>query len=93
MTPSGGTGPGAAASSPNYMYCEASNGSQGETFKLNTATYASAGLSSLAFELSRVGPDIGTLDVFMGDGSGVHAFGGEQVLNGPPGSPTSANEP
>lgn len=71
-TGSFGTGPAAAFSAGNYMYCEASSPATfGTTFIMNTATYPSAGLTEVAFQLSRNGENIGTLEVYMGDGLGT----------------------
>lgn len=71
-TPSGGTGPSAAVSGSNYMYCETSGAiAAGTTYIMNTAVYASAGLATLDFQLSRVGAAIGTLEVRAGDGTGT----------------------
>jgi len=75
-TPSSGTGPSMATNGSTYFYCEASSPTAlGDTFILNTATYASSSLfgNTMSFDLSRVGANIGTLEVRMGDGSGTFA--------------------
>lgn len=71
-TPSAGTGPNAAIEGVNYFYCETS-GTFGpsDTWVMNTAVYPTAGLSAMAFQLSRVGDAIGVLEVRMGDGLGT----------------------
>lgn len=75
-TPSSGTGPSSATHGSTYFYCETSSPVvQGDTFIMDTAVYASGSLTSntLAFDLSRVGIDIDTLEVLMDDGSGAFA--------------------
>lgn len=69
-TPSGATGPNAAVSGTQYMYCETSGTGGTATFIMNTRVYNPAELtgSQIGFQLSRVGASIGSLDVFMDDG-------------------------
>jgi hypothetical protein len=56
------------------MYCETSSpAAAGDTYILNTDTYSGASISTLSFQLSRVGATIGTLEVRMDDGSGTFA--------------------
>jgi len=73
-TVSSGTGPSAAVSGANYMYCETSSpATAGDTFVMNTAVYASSLFNhdAISFQLSRVGATIGQLEVRMGDGTGT----------------------
>lgn len=72
-TPSSGTGPSAAFSGANYMYCETSFLSGGDTWVMNTDVYPDTlfNFDAISFQLSRVGATIGQLEVRMGDGSGT----------------------
>lgn len=69
------TGPTAASSLPNYMYCETS-GALATTFIMDTCTVDLSQLSSLAvnFNLSRIGATVGTLRVLQDDGTGTFPF-------------------
>jgi hypothetical protein len=71
-TPSLNTGPTAALSAPNYMYCETS-GFSFFSFKMNTCLFDTTGMvnPTLNFGLSRIGATIGTLNVLQDDGSGT----------------------
>ena len=71
-TPSGGTGPSAAFEGVNYIYCETSGTRlPTDTWIINSPVFPSAGVSAVAFQLSRVGTGMGTLEVRMDDGSGT----------------------
>lgn len=72
-TPSGGTGPnGGFLGSTQYMFCETSGGGTvGATYILNSDIYPVAGLSIMEIAVSRVGANIGQLDILMGDGTGT----------------------
>ena len=73
-TPSGGTGPTSAFNGSNYLYCETSSpAAAGDTYIIDTAPVANtaAPTNSLAFQLSRIGATIGTLNVYMDDGAGT----------------------
>ena len=75
-TPSSGTGPTAATHFSRYLYCEASSPvTQGDTFVVDTAVYASAalGTNTLTFDLSRLGANMGVMQLLMDDGSGTFA--------------------
>jgi hypothetical protein len=69
-TPSGATGPTAAVSGSQYMYCETSAPNTAATFNMNTRVYTAAEIAGgqVAFQLSRVGATVGTLNVLMDDG-------------------------
>ena len=106
-TTSGSTGPSTGAlGSATYMYCETSSPSvTGDTFVMNTSAYSLAGATGIAFDLSRVGATIGTLEVRMDDGTGTYPTllasytgpepnGAEWVLESlalPAGAPASAS--
>jgi hypothetical protein len=73
-TASGNTGPVTGAfSPPNYMYCETSSPNSSANFVMDTCTMDVSLLSSftLNFRLSRLGTSIGTLDIYLDDGSGT----------------------
>jgi len=74
-TTSGGTGPVTGAfTGSNYMYCETSvPNSPGGIFVMDTCLYDLLQLSTfdVSFRLSRIGATIGTLNVYMDDGSGT----------------------
>lgn len=73
-TTSSGTGPSAAVSGANYMYCETSSpATTGDTWIMNTDLYPDTAFSypAVSFQLSRVGETIGTLELRMGDGTGT----------------------
>jgi hypothetical protein len=73
-TLSSATGPTAASSLPNYMYCETSSPVvAGDTFIMDTCVMDCSLLSAftLDFSLSRIGAAIGTLNVWQDDGSGT----------------------
>lgn len=73
-TPSGGTGPSVgAAVGNNYIYCETSGGAGSATFTFDTCiiSASSAPNQTLSFQLSRIGSAIGTLSVYMDDGTGT----------------------
>ena len=73
-TPSGSTGPTAAFNGSNYLFCETSSpAATGDTYIIDTAPVAntSAPTNQLAFQLSRIGATIGTLNVYMDDGAGT----------------------
>jgi len=58
----------------NYMYCETSvPNSPGGIFVMDTCLYDLLQLSTfdVSFRLSRIGATIGTLNVYMDDGSGA----------------------
>ncbi len=69
-TPSGGTGPTSAVSGTQYMYCETSTPNTAANFIMNTRVFTAAEMAGgqIAFQLSRVGATVGTLDVMMDDG-------------------------
>ena len=106
-TTSSSTGPSTGAlGSATYMYCETSSPSvTGDTFVMNTSAYSLAGATGIAFDLSRVGATIGTLEVRMDDGTGTYPTllasytgpepnGAEWVLESlalPAGAPASAS--
>lgn len=72
-TPSSGTGPTAAQSGANYLFCEASM-CCGTLFQFDTCfidlTQIPGVTGTLNFALSRIGADIGTLSLFIDDGTG-----------------------
>lgn len=74
-TPSSGTGPTVADTGANYMYCETSGSGGTATFVLDTCNADATALSTftLDFALSRIGASIGTLNVYMDDGTGTFA--------------------
>lgn len=68
-TPSSSTGPTSAIEGSTYFYCETSSPvTVGDVFSVHTETYTDASASSLEFQLSRIGSDIGQLDVILHDG-------------------------
>jgi len=69
-TPSGATGPTSAVSGSQYMYCETSAPNTAATFNMNTRVFTAAEMAGgqIAFQLSRVGATMGTLNVMMDDG-------------------------
>ena len=69
-TPSGATGPSAAFSGTQYMYCETSGSNISATFVMNSPILPNNGLSVLDMQLSRIGGTTGTLEVRIGDGTG-----------------------
>lgn len=73
-TPSVGTGPTSASSLPNYMHCETSV-IGGTMFVMDSCTVDFTTLSNfnLDFDLSRIGATVGTLDIFLDDGTGTFA--------------------
>ena len=74
-TGSTGTGPTAANSLPNYLYCETSIAHPG-LFIVDTPSLPSSSAPNnlLEFQLSRIGATIATLDVKMDDGTGTNTF-------------------
>jgi hypothetical protein len=72
-TPSAGTGPTAANSLPNYIYCETSTSPFSQTFVMDTCIYDASQFSSftLNFALSRIGASTGTLNIYQDDGAGT----------------------
>lgn len=71
-TPSTGTGPTAAVTPPNYLYCETSVVA-GTMFAVDTCAVDFTGLTNfnLDFDLSRIGATVGTLDIYIDDGTGT----------------------
>ena len=69
-TPSGGTGPTASVSGANYLYTETSGPGIGATFAVDTCVVDTNTLANftLTFDLSRIGADIGTLNILVDDG-------------------------
>ncbi|NRA96041.1 MAG: hypothetical protein HRU14_07510 [Planctomycetes bacterium] len=63
-TPSGATGPTAAASGANYMYCETSGTGGTAEFNMETCAFDTPA-STLSFNLSRIGATIGTLNIYV----------------------------
>ncbi|HIE72216.1 MAG TPA: hypothetical protein EYP98_19725, partial [Planctomycetes bacterium] len=53
-----------------YMYCETSTPNTAANFIMNTRVFTAAEMAGgqIAFQLSRVGATVGTLDVMMDDG-------------------------
>jgi hypothetical protein len=74
-TGSSGTGPTAANSLPNYLYCETSISHPG-LFIIDTPSIPSSSAPNnlLEFQLSRIGATIATLEVQMDDGTGTNTF-------------------
>lgn len=73
-TPSGSTGPTAAFTGSNYLYCETSAPSAaGDTYIIDTPAIpaTSAPTNTLEFQLSRIGATIGSLNVYLDDGAGT----------------------
>lgn len=69
-TTSGATGPIGAANGTQYMYCETTAPNTAATFIMNTPVFTAAEMAGgqVAFQLSRVGATIGTLELYMDDG-------------------------
>ncbi|MAB89608.1 MAG: hypothetical protein CMJ90_09145 [Planctomycetes bacterium] len=90
-TPSVGTGPTAALSQPNYLYCETSSPNSSASFGIDTCTINFATLSNykLDFDLSRIGATMGTLTISLNEGgtlSTIATYSGadpNQFQNGP----------
>ena len=88
-TGSSGTGPTAANSLPNYLYCETSISHPG-LFIIDTPSIPSSNAPNnlLEFQLSRIGINIATLEVQMDDGTGTNTFVTIATYTGP--DPTQA---
>lgn len=71
-TPSTGTGPTAATSAPNYLYTETSGAGIGARFVVDTCPvdFSQLSTNTLDFDLSRIGFTVGTLNIYLDDGSG-----------------------
>ena len=68
-TGSANTGPTSAAQGTTYFYCETSSPViVGDVFSMNTEMISNAGATSLDFQLSRIGVEIGQLEVLYNDG-------------------------
>ncbi len=82
-TPSGATGPTAANTGTNYIYCETSGGggNGASEFTLDTCVFDVSSLTNfqLDFALSRIGATMGTLDVYMFTDAG--GWGGTPVMS------------
>lgn len=68
-TTSGGTGPTSAAQGTSYFYCETSAPVVvGDVFECNSETISNPSATALNFALSRIGAEIGQLEVLLDDG-------------------------
>lgn len=69
-TSSTATGPTSAIEGTTYFYCETSSPAVvGDVFSLVSATYNDPSVTNLGFQLSRIGVEIGQLEVFFNDGT------------------------